>query len=89
MHWHSNTMPLPEELDPNERKYVFQKLLGTWSPQLNQFSQKGSFTFYDRLNFEKQIEKKPTASIVTKLITSHTGVFTYQRRKYVNQENSK
>ena len=48
----------------------------------NQYSYNGSFTFFDRLSFWVQIEKKQTPSTVFKLNTVHTGVFTYQPKFY-------
>ena len=51
---------------------------GTDSAELNQYACNGSFSYFDRLSFQLQIEKKQTPFTVTNLNTAHTGVFTYQ-----------
>ena len=52
------------------------------SAGLNQYSYRGSFTYFDTLGFQVEIEKKQTPFTITKLNTVHTGVFTYQPAKY-------
>ena len=78
MDWHTDFMPQPKELNPNKCQKFFQKLGATDSVELNQFFYKGSFTYFDRLSFQVQIEKKQTLFAVTKQKIVQTGVFTYQ-----------
>ena len=80
MDWHSDSMPYIRELVPIESKNFVRNLNGTDNAELNQYSQNGSFTYFDRLSFQVQINKKQTSFTVTKLNTLHTGVFTYRQK---------
>ena len=82
MCWYTNLMALAQELDPNDCKNVIRNLNVMDSAELNKYSCNGSFTYFDRLSFQVQIEKKQTPFSVTKLNTVHTGVFTHQPNKY-------
>ena len=75
-------MPVLEKLDPAECKFSFRNLNGLDSAEINQYSNKGAFTFFDRLTFEVQIEKRQTPFTVINLNTVNTGVFTYQPKNY-------
>ena len=75
---HTNSLPLPKELNPNDCKTIVRNLNGTDNAELNQYTYNGSFTYFDRLSFPVQIQKNQTLFTVTKLNTVHTGVFTYQ-----------
>ena len=68
-------MPSPKELNPIDYKNIIRNLNGTDSAERNQFNQKGSFTYFDRLSFHVQNEKKHFPFSVTKLNIVHTGVF--------------
>ena len=56
MGWHTNSMPLPKEVDPNECKLFIRNLNGTDSSEL-----KYSSTNFERLSFQTRIEKKTNA----------------------------
>ena len=58
-------------------KKTIRNLNGTDSAELNQFCKNASLTFFGRLSFQVQIEKKHMPFTVSKLNTVHTGVFTY------------
>ena len=78
MDWHTNSTPLPKELDTNDCKTTIRNVNGTDSADLNQFCYNGSFSYFDRLCFDVQTGKKQTPFIVFNLNALHTGVFTYQ-----------
>ena len=71
-------MPLPKKLNPIDRKNIIQKLNGTDFAERNQFTQKGSFTYFDRLGFHVQNEKKHIPFSLINLNKVHTGVFVYK-----------
>ena len=50
---------------------------------MNQYSYNGSATYFGRLSFQLQIEKKQMLFTVINLNTVHTGVFTYQAINFV------
>ena len=55
---HTNSKPLPTELNPNENKKPIRNLSATVSVELNQYSYNGSFSYFEGLSFQVQIEKK-------------------------------
>ena len=71
-------MPLPNEVDLKEFKKPIRNLKRTDRAERKQPTYNGSFSYFDRLTFQVGNEQKQTISLVTKLITVHTGVFTYQ-----------
>ena len=82
MDWHTKSSPLPKDLNPNVCKNDIQNLNGTVSLELNQQLQNGFSTFFVGLSSQIRIERKETPFSVTKLITVHMGVFTYQPKNY-------
>ena len=85
-------MPCPNELDHIEGKKTIRNLNGTDSAELSQYTYKGSFTYFDRMRFQVQTEKKKTPFTVTEMNFVGTGVFTYQPNNYdwiTSTENSK
>ena len=64
--------------EPNDYKSINLIFIGTDTADLNKFPSNLCFTFFDRVNFHVQNEKKQTPVTVTKLNTVHTGVFIYQ-----------
>ena len=56
--WHTNSKPLPTELNPNENKKPIRKLSATDSVELEQYSFNGSFSYFEGLSFQVQNEKK-------------------------------
>ena len=77
MDWHTKSMHLPKTLDPNECKKIFVNPNGNNNAELNQFSYNGSFSYFAKLSFQVQIEKRKTPITVTKLNVVNTGVLTY------------
>ena len=59
-------MPLPKKLDPNESINIIRNVNGTDSAELNQNCYNGSFTHFDRMSFQVQIEKKQPLSLEVK-----------------------
>ena len=82
MDCHIKSIPLSKELRPNECKNFIRNLNGTNGVELNQYSLYGSFTYFNRLRFQVQTEKKQNLFTETRLNTVHTGVFTYQSKQY-------
>ena len=82
MDWHTNSMQLPKERDYNECDNFFRNLNSTDSAELNQKFLNRNVTYFHRMRFQVQIEKKRTPFTVTVLDTVHTGVFTYQPKSY-------
>ena len=78
MDWHTNSMPLAKELNPNECKKFIRTLDGMDIAEMIQYSQKRSFTYFENLRFPAQIRKKETPFTVTKLIIVHIIVLTLQ-----------
>ena len=64
------------------KKKTIRNLNVAESAELNQYLYNGSFTYFIRLSFQVQTEKKKTQFTVTELNTVDTGVFTYQPNKY-------
>ena len=56
--WHTNSVPLPKELDPIEGKNTIRYLNGRDSAELNQSFYNGSFSYFNRLSFQVQTEKE-------------------------------
>ena len=75
--WYTNAMTIPKELDPTECKNIIRFLNGTDSPELNQYSYNGFFTYFtdQPISFQAEIERKQNPFTVTKLNTVHRGVF--------------
>ena len=67
----------------NAKKFI-RNLNGTGSAEPNRNSFKSSFTYFDRLRFQLQIEKKKVPFAVTKMKTVRTGVFIYHPKKKQN-----
>ena len=82
MGWHTNSLPLPKEPDPNESKIFIRNLDGTDWDELKQKSYNGSFGYLDRLSFQVQKETEQTPVTVIKLTTAHTDLFIYQPNNY-------
>ena len=76
MDWHTKSIPLPKDLNPNVCKNDIQNLNRTVSLGMNQQLHIGFSTFFVRLSSQIQIERKEGPFSVTKLITVHMGVFT-------------
>ena len=62
--WHTNSMPLPKELDPDECKNIILNLNWT-DTETNQKSYNGHYNYFERLLFQVASEKKRTHYIVT------------------------
>ena len=75
-------MLLPKKMDPNEQKNNIRNFKSTDSVELNQYFYNGSFTYFDGLSFQVQIEKKQLPSTVTKLNTVQIGISTDQPSNY-------
>ena len=71
-------MPLPKELNPIDCKNIIQNLDITDIAERNQCTRNGCFTYFDRLGFPVQKEKKHNPISVTNLNSVHTGVFVYK-----------
>ena len=73
MDWYTNAMSIPKELDPTECKKIIRFFNGTDSPELNQYSHNGSFTYFtdQPINFQTENERKQNPFTVTKLNTVH------------------
>ena len=90
--WQTYYKQLPKELNPIVCKNIIRNLNKTDNAERNQFTQNGSFTYFDRLSFHVQNEKKHIPFSVTKLNIVHTGVFVSQPNNYhwiTGPENSK
>ena len=61
-------MPLPKELYPIDCSIIIREHNGTDSLELDQCFFLGFSIYFDRLNFQFQIEKKQTHFTVSKLI---------------------
>ena len=59
-------MPLPIEMNPFECEKTIGEFNGTDEAELNYYSPNGSFSYFDRLSFQVQIEKTPTRFNATK-----------------------
>ena len=70
--WYTFSMPLREKLEPNECKNNTPNVGGTDSAELYQFSDNGCFTWFNRLSFQVQIERK-TGAIHCKLFEHCTN----------------
>ena len=79
---HTNSLPLLKQLDPNESIKIIQNVKGTDSPELNEYSYYGSFTYSEKLSFQIEIEMKQVPFTPIKLNTVGNGVFTYQPNIY-------
>ena len=77
MDWRTKSTPLPEKLELNEHKQKIRNLIERDNPELNRYVYDGSFTFFDTLRFQNQIEKI-TKFTVTKLKTVPIALLTYQ-----------
>ena len=67
MDWYTNSNLLRQQLAPNDFWKFYQNLQGKYSAELNYYSINGSFTHFDRISFQVQIEKKQTPLTETKL----------------------
>ena len=70
-----NWIQTEEEILPESHKW-------TDSAELNCYSYKIYFTYFDRITFQVQVEKKQIPITVTKLNIVPTGVITYQHINY-------
>ena len=57
---------------------IIQNLHATDSAEVNQYPYNGSLTYFDRQNFQVQIEKEQMGLTVTKPNNAFTGVLFYQ-----------
>ena len=55
MDWHTNSPPLPKELDPTECKSIIRNLNGTDRAELKKYFYDASLACFDRLTFQVQI----------------------------------
>ena len=82
MDWCTNSRPLSKELGSNESKRFICNPKETDSAAVSLHYINGSFTYFDILSFQVQIEKKHNFFTIIKLSFVHTGVFTNQPTKY-------
>ena len=77
MDWYTNSLELPEIIDPIECKNLIRYLNGTNSPELSSYDYPSVLIFFENVSFQSILEQYQAAFTGKKLNTLKTRIFTY------------